>query len=500
MKSRMKAVIIGVLVLSLTAIPFGGYFGYVSYGAEAAVIEMPTAEEIVGMSRYDGREYGIITPVRDQGSTNLCWAYSTVAASEVSLLKSGVVSSFENVSLDPVAAAYRVYKRESDPLGNTNGEWSSVNYLTATGSPAKLARLFSMWWGPVKSGNTGQDPFADPVCRFENAFYIPENKDDPVQRIADIKEAVARYGAVTFQYNNLREVEYYNPKNETGSNSSPHACTVIGWDDNISADSFVPNGASQNGGWLVKNSYSSLEYFWLSYDNTSSTVFAFTYAEADKYDYNYYYDGGLEDFSLRRDKTVANVFKAKKGTSANGEFISAVNVGVEGEDVTLEIEIFKGLDSPYGGQSNVPTAGKSQGKTAVTLEHGGFVTVELDRAVRVEKDEWFSVIARVSNAGGDCKIITAYKDAMDLSYSGSGDNWSKLGNFVGRVKAFTSVKLLGDVDLNGKVTSLDVLLLRRILSGQGTAADVGTADYDGDGRITARDIMAIRRVMAASSQ
>lgn len=500
MKERIKTIIIVVLVLSLSVVPFGGYFGSVSYGAESDVIVMPTMEEIIGMSRYDGREYGIITPVKDQGSTNLCWAYSAVAASEASLLKSGVISSFEDASLDPVAAAYRVYKRESDPLGNTNGEWSSVNYLTAAGSPAKLARLFSMWWGPVKSGSTGQNPYTDPICRFENAFYIPENKDDPAQRIADIKEAIAKYGAVTFQYNNLREVKYYNPKNETGSNSSPHACTVIGWDDNIPSDNFVPNGASQNGGWLVKNSYSSLEYFWLSYDNTSSTVFAFTYTEADKYDYNYYYDGGLEDFSLRRDKAVANVYKAKKGTSAEGEFISAVNVGVEGEDVTIEIEVFKGLDSPYGGQSNVPTAGISQGKTVMTFEHGGFVTVELDRAVRVKKDEWFSVIVRVSNDSGDCKIITAYKDAMDLSYYGNGASWSKFGNFVGRVKAFTSLKLLGDVDLNGKVTSIDVLLLQRILSGQGTIDDIGTADYDGDGRITARDIMAIRRVMAASPQ
>lgn len=193
-------------------------------------------------------------------------------------------------------------------------------------------------------------------------------------------------------------------------------------------------------------------------------------------------------------------YKAKKGTSAEGEFISAVNVGVEGEDVTIEIEVFKGLDSPYGGQSNVPTAGISQGKTVMTFEHGGFVTVELDRAVRVKKDEWFSVIVRVSNDSGDCKIITAYKDAMDLSYYGNGASWSKFGNFVGRVKAFTSLKLLGDVDLNGKVTSIDVLLLQRILSGQGTIDDIGTADYDGDGRITARDIMAIRRVMAASPQ
>ena len=58
-----------------------------------------------------------------------------------------------------------------------------------------------------------------------------------------------------------RETLYYNPKNEQGSTISPHACTIIGWDDNIPSDKFVPNGATQKGGWLVKNSYKSLEYF-----------------------------------------------------------------------------------------------------------------------------------------------------------------------------------------------------------------------------------------------
>ena len=139
-----------------------------------------------------------------------------------------------------------------------------------------------MWWAPVSGNVVTTNPYENPSYRFENAIYIPENKSNPEEYIRSIKKAIAKYGAVTFQYNNARETLYYNPKNEQGSTISPHACTIIGWDDNIPSDKFVPNGATQKGGWLVKNSYKSLEYFWLSYDNTSSCSYAFSFAPKDK--------------------------------------------------------------------------------------------------------------------------------------------------------------------------------------------------------------------------
>ena len=421
-----------VLFIYLSAVP-------ITASAKTAV---PSADEIVKMSKYDGRDYGIITPVKDQGDSNLCWAYSSIAASEASILRQNIGGAdASSLSLNPVAAAYRSFRRESDPLSNTDGDLKSGDYTKATGNPLNVAKLFSMWWGPVAGNQANIDPFANPSYRFENAFYIPENKSNPDEGIRMIKKAIAEYGAVTFQYNNLRECTYYNPKNESGSGSSPHACTIIGWDDNIPASKFIPGSAERDGGWLVKNSYKSCEYFWLSYDNTSSSMYAFTYAAKDKYDYNYFYDGSLDDFSLRKDKVIANVFQAQKGgTNGKVELIKAVNVGVQGENVTVEVEIMKNLDYPFNGQGNVPVSGgQSAGTTVKSFEHGGYVTVELKDPVKVDPNEWFSVIVRVSNSAGNAKIVTAYRAGKDLSYVGSGENWNKLGNFVGRIKAYTSL-------------------------------------------------------------
>ncbi len=400
---------------------------------------LPSLEEIVSLPEYDGRDYGIITPVKDQGSTNLCWAYSSIAASEASIVRSGL-KTLDEVNLNPTAAAYRVNNRGNDPLGNTSGNYVSGDFTTFTGNPSKIATIFSGWWGPVSGANATVDPFENSEFRLENAVHIPENKNDPALRIAEIKKAIAKYGAVTFQYNNRNNVYYYNPKNEKGGSSYPHACAIVGWNDNIPAENFVPDGATMNGGWLIKNSYSSLPsgypYFYISYDNTSSSMYAFSYVERKAYDRNYYYDGDIDDFPLRNDKHVANVYRAGSEVSGKTEKITAVNVGVEGNGYTLEAEIYTGLSSPFEAENAPVAGGKSVAKKTMSFDYGGYVTMRLDEPVSLSAGEWFSVVVRVVE--GNAKIRLGVKNSKTLSYAGSYGNYVKFENYVGRIKAFTT--------------------------------------------------------------
>lgn len=400
---------------------------------------LPSLEEIVSLPEYDGRDYGIITPVKDQGSTNLCWAYSSIAASEASIVRSGL-KPLDEVNLNPTAAAYRVSNRAGDPLGNTSGNYVSGDFTTFTGNPSKIATIFSGWWGPVSGANATVDPFENSEFRLENAVHIPENKNDPALRIAEIKKAIAKYGAVTFQYNNRNNIYYYNPKNEKSGSSYPHACAIVGWNDNIPAENFAPDGATMNGGWLIKNSYSSLPsgypYFYISYDNTSSSMYAFSYAERKAYDRNYYYDGDIDDFPLRNDKHVANVYRAGSEVSGKTEKITAVNVGVEGNGYTLEAEIYTGLSSPFEAENAPVAGGKSVAKKTMSFDYGGYVTMRLDEPVSLSAGEWFSVVVRVVE--GNAKIRLGVKNSKTLSYVGSYGNYVKFENYVGRIKAFTT--------------------------------------------------------------
>lgn len=79
--------------------------------------------EVAKLPRFDGRDYGIITPVKDQGDSNLCWAYTAVNASEASILREGIDPNItkNTLSLSPRVVGYARFQRPADPLGNTEG-------------------------------------------------------------------------------------------------------------------------------------------------------------------------------------------------------------------------------------------------------------------------------------------------------------------------------------------------------------------------------------------
>ena len=149
----------------------------------------------------------------------------------------------------------------------------------------------------------------------------------------------------------------------------------------------------------------------------------------------------MDDFPLRKDKSVANVFKAKKSDDLKDEYIKAVNVAIGGENVTAKVEIYKNVDYPYGGQDNVPVSGGYLANTTTAyFENSGYVTIELNQPVKIEKDQWFSAIVSVSNENGDAKIMTSYKNGREMSYINNGSGWTQLKNYVGRIKVYTKLE------------------------------------------------------------
>ena len=123
------------------------------------------------------------------------------------------------------------------------------------------------------------------------------------------------------------------------------------------------------------------------------------------------------------------------------EYIKAVNVAIGGENVTAKVEIYKNVDYPYGGQDNVPVSGGYLANTTTAyFENSGYVTIELNQPVKIEKDQWFSAIVSVSNEKGDAKIMTSYKNGREMSYINNGSGWTQLKNYVGRIKVYTKLE------------------------------------------------------------
>ena len=395
-----------------------------------------SVDEIVSLSEYDPRN--VLTPVRDQGDTNLCWAYSAINASEASIIKNKLATKDE-LKLNPEALAYRKYVRNVDPLGNNASYYKDAdNWLQGAGHVGYTAALLSLWQGPVSGDKPAADVWTNSLYRLESANLISSGLTDD-DRIAEIKRAIAEFGGVTASCNyNGGNSAYYNDKTVSGI---AHAITLIGWNDGIDKDLFRPKSAERNGGWLVKNSYNDNAYFWLTYDSkiATTTAWTFTYAPKDAYDYNYFYDNNENDFPLFKQKRVANVYEAKKGENDKHEYIEAVNIGFTGNDVALNVKVYKNLSG--WGQSSVESGVLVAEKTQ-TFKYGGYKTIKLDEPVKIDKGQYFSVVAEVSNPTNDAYVNVVQSESKKPSFYKTYDGYDFMANggYVARVKAYTKLK------------------------------------------------------------
>lgn len=396
-----------------------------------------SAEQIINLSRFDPRDE--LTPVKDQGDTNLCWAYSAINASEASILKNKIGNK-DSLRLNPKALAYRKYVRKADPLGNTANYYKNADDWTARpGHIEQTTALLSMWQGPIGGDKPAADVWENSLYRFESANLISSGKDGEA-RIMEIKRAIAEYGAVTAScYYDGGTKQYYNDAGV--KNGVPHAITLVGWDDDIDKSLFSPGQVTRNGGWLVKNSYSDNGYFWLTYESkiATTTAWTFTYAPKDSYDYNYYYDNNEDSFGLLKLKQFANVYEAKKGTDGKEEYVEAVNVGFVGNDVNVKIKVYTNLSG--WGQTSVEK-GTLAAEKAQTFKYGGYNTIKLDNPVKVSVGTYFSIVVEVSNPDGNAFVSVVQSDTKKPSFRKTSDGYDYIsdGGCIARIKAYTKVK------------------------------------------------------------
>lgn len=171
-----------------------------SYEAPKTLEELRKAkpEDIAKLSYYDGRKYGIMPKIRDQGNDPICWSYATMTVAEINILRNGLwnESSQGEINFCELNNAFTSLNNNgsNDPLGLTLNDNFGIGAYLVGHSPVSSVQRLLTWHSPVNYNWSGITTYREPLFKAEDMIKI-----DHYDRQA-IKMAISKYGAVTMSY------------------------------------------------------------------------------------------------------------------------------------------------------------------------------------------------------------------------------------------------------------------------------------------------------------
>jgi hypothetical protein len=356
---------------------------------------------------------GILTPVKDQGATNLCWLFADTAN-----LESRVASDEGRSPLSPL-----VDYSEQD-MGNfrarpfDEGGWMAMaaSYYSLYGPVLESDELWKRKldrWHPdlLRQKNVSEWWYLGDLSGHQTRSGDPDVNDD--RNIANIQTALT-WGPVSVSISSgLANAwdENWGDKVIPGSLRSDafdHAVVIVGWNDRVPHTGTEGTTIGVTGAWLVRNSWSSLwggadevpgfdlpgGYAWVGY-GAINIGFA-----ASLYPVGGYVSRGSPDMpveTLHADQgwrgavtegggvleTEAGEHMLVKYTVPDLPDISAhelyaVEVTAASANLTYEIRIYQDFDG------NAPIGEYTAARTTGRLDFAGIYTVDLNSPVPVE--------------------------------------------------------------------------------------------------------------------
>ena len=254
--------------------------------------------------KYDLRNEGRSTSVKDQGQHGFCWSFASTASMESNIITKKIDNATkDNLDLSETGGSWFSCNGTTDKTDSTYGDHRFDPFNGTQGGTAELA---------AESISSGYGAYPEELAKYKdikNGYseamrYYSDYKFKDYSKLPEdislIKQRLMEKGAMYYTYKSFDE-NYYttedgictysdNGKSVEGADGDGgHAVTIVGWDDNFSKDNFHPDaGVKNDGAWLVKNSWGDKwgndGYFWVSYESFAYDFGQFEMQDKDSFD------------------------------------------------------------------------------------------------------------------------------------------------------------------------------------------------------------------------
>lgn len=372
--------------------------------AENVVTAADTDDSAVIPTRFDMREKGRVSKVRNQGSYGTCWAFAATSA-----LESSLYPEEENLfSVDHMSMSNSYNVNQYD-----GGEYTiGMAYLAA-------------WQGPVYEKD---DPYGDGKTNgsLTAVKHVQEMQIIDGKNYEGIKEAVFQYGGVQSSlYSTIRSSqgssEFYNKDTSAycyiGTEKPNHDVVIIGWDDNYPASNFN-TPLEGDGAFICQNSwgedFGEGGIFYVSYYDTNIGTHNVVYTRVDETDnYDHIYQSDLCGWVGKMGYDNEEIYGANVFTAEGDEDVAAASFYATGADTSYELYLVHDFEDEKSLDDRIKVAEGS-------CKQAGYYTVDFKTPMQVKAGERYAIVLYIKTPGATHPMAIEYDsgetslDTIDL--------------------------------------------------------------------------------------
>ena len=380
----------------------------------------------------DGTSY--VTRAKNQGSTGLCWAFSTLGACESNIMKQGLDIPDEwldengELNFSEASLGWYTFTDHNQP-----GDFTSGDYLKAANDKKGLGGgNIEIASAALASGSGTQRDCYAPLSRWEFGYseyqrfvsYYRFESSDTIWQLESGSESIVKNwlmdsGAVSVSFHSDQTLYHDNGEsccyyqNQYDGTYADHAVLIVGWDDSYSRMNFaLESRPKKDGAWLVRNSWGDDAYdgyFWISYEEPSLCEFGSVHMRAAEDETCYQYDGTVSYCGLRT-PCAANVFTAQEDGTLTAVMFPNAGDNMEHADTAYYTVCVYRLSQ----DAKDPTDGQLLTRNTGSLSYSGYKNVPVT-PVALKKGDRFSVTLQLTDRanGKGAPLYLALEESVE---------------------------------------------------------------------------------------